>query len=83
MSISATSVSFDAYNMRIGLSDGRTVEVPLAWFPRLLHATAAQRNAFRIGRRGIHWPDIDEDVSIDGILSGRGDATLRQQPVHD
>ena len=83
MSILANSVSSDAYNMRIGLSDGRTVEVPLAWFPRLLHATTAQRNAFRIGCRGIHWPDIDEDVSINGILSGRGDATLRQEPGHD
>jgi len=79
MPISANSVSFDTYRMRVGLSDGRTIEVPLAWFPRLLHATEAQRNSYRIGRRGIHWPELDEDVSIEGILSGRGDMTRNQE----
>lgn len=82
VNISANSVSFDAYNMRVGLSDGRTVEVPLAWFPRLLRATPAQREAYRISRRGIHWASLDEDVSVDGILAGRGDVSHREAPPH-
>ncbi|WP_046863586.1 DUF2442 domain-containing protein [Microvirga massiliensis] len=84
MSISANNVSFDAYNMCVELSDGRTVTVPLAWFPRLLKATQAQRQVFRIGRRGIHWPELDEDISIAGILEGRGDVTRhRREAAYD
>ena len=54
------------------LADGRSISVPLAWFPRLLHATAAQRNNFELlgGGHGIHWPDIDEDISVEGLLRG-------------
>ena len=54
------------------LMDGRTITVPLAWYPRLLHATAAQRSNWRIagGGWGIHWPDVDEDLSSDGLLHG-------------
>jgi len=55
------------------LSDGRTISVPLAWFPRLLHGTAAERKKWRfIGKgRGIHWDDLDEDISVGGLLAGR------------
>ena len=55
------------------LSDGRTISVPLTWFPRLVHATQEQRDNWRlIGRgHGIHWDDIDEDVSVEGIITGR------------
>lgn len=55
------------------LLDGRTVSVPLAWFPRLLHGTRKERNNWRlIGRgEGIHWPDLDEDVSAENLLFGR------------
>jgi len=54
------------------LIDGRTISVPLVWYPRLLHATVAQRSNWRIsgGGFGIHWPDIDEDLSSDGLLHG-------------
>ena len=56
----------------VDLYDGRTITVPLAWYPRLLHATPAQRNNWRIAGAGygIHWPDIDEDLSAQGLLHG-------------
>ena len=55
------------------MNDGRTISVPLEWFPRLVHATRAERNNWRlIGRgHGIHWEDIDEDISVEGLLAGR------------
>jgi hypothetical protein len=77
MSTSAKAVRFDDCTMWIDLSDGRTLGVPLAWFPRLLNATAEQREAFEIGRYGLHWETIDEDISIEGLLAGRGDMTHR------
>ncbi len=80
MSISAKTVRFDDYTMWIELSDGRTLGVPLVWFPRLLHATPEQRAACDIGRYGLHWEGIDEDISIAGLLGGRGDMTHR--PAH-
>jgi hypothetical protein len=54
------------------LADGRRLAVPLAWFPRLLRATAQQRQNFEIlaGGIGIHWPDVDEDLSVEGLLRG-------------
>jgi hypothetical protein len=57
----------------VDLSDGRTISVPLEWFPRLIHATPAERSNWRlIGRRvGIHWESIDEDISVEGLLAGR------------
>ncbi len=58
--------------LQVDLLDGRSVIVPLAWYPRLLHATSAQRSNWRMsgGGFGIHWPDIDEDLSIEGLLRG-------------
>jgi len=73
----ATSVRFDADSFWVELADGRTLGVPLAWFPRLLHATAEQRAACRISRRGLHWEALDEDISVAGLLAGYGDATPR------
>ena len=66
---------FDEDNMWVELEDGRTLGVPLAWFPRLFPATARQREAFELSRGGIHWEEIDEDISIAGLLAGRGDMT--------
>jgi hypothetical protein len=68
----AVDVSFTADSLVVTLTDGRTVSAPLEWFPRLLHATAKQRRNWRlIGRGvGIHWEDLDEDVSVRN--SGRG-----------
>lgn len=59
--------------LRVDLSDGRTIAVPLAWFPRLLHSTHEERSRWRlIGKgNGIHWEDVDEDISVEGLLAGR------------
>ncbi|MEK6373162.1 MAG: DUF2442 domain-containing protein [Acidobacteriota bacterium] len=63
----------------VDLADGRTVSVPLVWYPRLLHATATQRNEWQIAGAGfgIHWPEIDEDLSVQGILRGVPAAGVR------
>ena len=80
MSILANKVSSDVMDVQVldaelvlRLSDGRTVSAPLAWFPRLLHGTPEQRNNWRlIGKgSGIHWPDLDEDISISNLLLGQ------------
>jgi len=73
MSISPETVRFDEDAMWVGLSDGRVVGVPLAWFPRLLHATPDDRTAFTLSAFGIHWEALDEDISVEGLLAGRGD----------
>ena len=59
--------------LSVDLSDGRTISVPLAWFPRLLHATPEEKKNWRlIGKgQGIHWEDVDEDISVEGLLAGR------------
>ena len=59
--------------LSVDLSDGCSISVPIAWFPRLLHSSEEERNNWRlIGRgMGIHWEDIDEDISIEGLLAGR------------
>jgi hypothetical protein len=59
--------------LSVELNDGRTISVPLAWFPRLLHSTEKERKNWRlIGMgQGIHWEDIDEDISVEGLLAGR------------
>ncbi len=69
----ARNVSVTEDALTADLVDGRTICVPLAWYPRLLHGTAAERSNWRlIGQgEGIHWPDLDEDVSIAGLLAGR------------
>lgn len=69
------AVRFDDWSMWVDLDDGRTLGVPLAWFPRLLRASPAQRVAVTISPSGLHWEDLDEDISIAGLLAGRGDMT--------
>lgn len=81
MTISATNVRFDDHSMWVDLTDGRTIGVPLAWFPRLLNATAAQRAQVEISRTGLHWEELDEDISVDGLLAGRGDMTKQGERV--
>jgi len=65
-------VEFSDDSLAVRLMDGRSISVPLAWYPRLLQATAAQRAHWKIagGGYGIHWPDIDEDLSTEGLLRG-------------
>ena len=69
------AVRFDEDTMWVDLEDGRTLGVPLAWFPKLLRATTEQRTAHFLSRSGIHWDEIDEDISIAGLIAGRGDMT--------
>ncbi len=70
---SALNVAVTQDTLSVDLSDGRTISAPLAWFPRLLHATAAERKKWRlIGKgQGIHWEGIDEDISVEGLLAGK------------
>ncbi|HAZ77195.1 DUF2442 domain-containing protein [Pseudescherichia sp.] len=77
MTISAKNIRFDEYNMWVELSDARTLGVPLAWFPKLMHASPDERNDYELSRRGIHWDSLDEDISIEGLLAGRGDVTFK------
>ncbi|WP_318389227.1 DUF2442 domain-containing protein [Enterobacter sp.] len=77
MTISAKNVKFDEFNMWVELSDARTLGVPLAWFPKLMHASTDERNNFELSRRGIHWDSLDEDISVEGLLAGRGDVTFK------
>ena len=69
----AENIAVSADMLCVDLSDGRSISVPLAWFPRLLHASVAERGRWRlIGRGvGIHWDDLDEDISIEGLLAGK------------
>ncbi len=66
----ATDVHFDAHSVRFDLADGRSIAAPLAWFPRLMQATAEQRQHWElIGRgAGVHWPELDEDISVSALL---------------
>src|SRR5205809_4675886 len=59
--------------LTVELADGRTVSAPLAWYPRLAHGTAEERNHWQVigAGEGIHWPDLDEDLSVEGLLAGR------------
>jgi len=65
--------------LSVSLRDGRIISVPLAWYPRLLNATPAQRNNWKIagGGYGIHWPDLDEDLSTEGLLRGVAAPSVR------
>lgn len=69
----AERVTLTEDTLTVDLSDGRTISVPLAWFPRLLQATPEERGHWRlIGKgQGIHWEDIDDDISVEGLLAGR------------
>jgi hypothetical protein len=75
----AADLTFGVDVFRVALEDGRELAVPIEWFPRLRDATDAQRQNWRlIGRgEGIHWPEIDEDISVLGLLAGFGDASKR------
>ncbi|MGH9365516.1 MAG: DUF2442 domain-containing protein [Thermoanaerobaculia bacterium] len=68
----AKEVTLTEDELVVALADGRRIAVPLAWFPRLLHATAEQRRNFEILGEGvgIHWPEVDEDLSVAGLLRG-------------
>jgi len=69
----AQSVVVTEDSLTVDLVDGRTVSVPLSWYPRLSHGTSSERDNWRlIGQgEGVHWPDLDEDISVEGLLGGR------------
>ncbi len=73
--MTATDIRFDDAAMWVSLSDGRVLGVPLDWFPVLKAATPEQRSHFWISPAGLHWDDIDEDISVQGLIEGRGDMT--------
>lgn len=69
----AQNVAVTDEALTVDLTDGRTLSVPLAWYPRLLHGTPAERNHWELigDGEGIHWPELDEDLSVEGLLLGR------------
>ena len=73
------AVRFDEDSFWVDLEDGRTLGVPLAWFPRLLHGEPGLRDNFFLSPDGIHWDELDEDVSIAGLLAGLGDQTVTRK----
>ncbi len=75
----ATKVSFDPDTMWVDLADGRTLGVPLAYFPRLLSAKSKQRKSYTIsgGGTGLHWEQLDEDICVQSLMQGVGDRTVR------
>jgi len=72
----ATCVEVSEDTLSVELADGRTIAAPLAWYPRLAHATAEERASWRLigAGRGIHWPAIDEDISVANLLAGQPSA---------
>ena len=72
----ATQVKVTRATLSVEIADGRTISAPLAWYPRLSHATADERNSWRWigGGRGIHWPALDEDISVANLLAGQPSA---------
>ncbi len=75
-----SDVRIDEAALSVDLVDGRTITVPVAWFPRLIAATPKQRKNWRVsaGGFGIHWPDLDEDLSVEGLLRGSPGAAARR-----
>ena len=72
----ATRVEVNEDTLSVELTDGRTIAAPLAWYPRLAHATAKERDSWRLigSGRGIHWPEVDEDISVANLLAGQASA---------
>jgi hypothetical protein len=74
--IHAESVSFSEDSMTVLLDNARSLSVPLAWYPRMLQGTQEERDRYELisDGEGIHWPDLDEDISVEGLLAGRRSA---------
>ena len=71
--MNAHRVKVSEDSLTVDLADGRTFTVPIAWYPRLMHGTSKQRKNWRLvgAGAGIHWPDLDEDISVDNLLAGK------------
>ena len=70
---STRNITITEDTLTVELSDGRTISIPLAWYPHLLHGTPVERNTWRLigNGEGIHWPDLDEDISVENLVFGR------------
>ncbi len=79
----ASKVWFDKENMWVALTDGRQLSIPLLYFPRLLNATPEQRNNYELsgGGTGIHWEELDEDISVPGLILGNKDLTYYKKII--
>lgn len=68
-----TQVSVTDDTLSVDLEDGRTISVPIGWYPRLVHGTPAERQRFELSGAGygVHWPDLDEDIGVEGLLLGK------------
>ncbi len=80
MGVQAMTVSVTEDALAVQLSDGRDISVPLSWYPRLVHAMPEERGRWELigGGEGIHWPDLDEDISVEMLLAGRKSGESRQ-----
>lgn len=76
----ATDVRINDDFFSVELSDGRTISVPLTWYPRLSHGTSEERNYWHLigNGRGIHWPNLDEDISVENLLAGQPSAESQE-----
>ena len=76
----ATDVAITDDTLTVDLSDGRSISVPLAWYPRLVHASKKERKKWRlIGRgEGVHWPELDEDISVEALIAGKPSGESQQ-----
>ncbi|HHT9114698.1 MAG: DUF2442 domain-containing protein [Planctomycetes bacterium] len=79
----ASKVWFDKENMWVALTDGRQLSIPLRYFSRLLNATPEQKNNYELsgGGTGIHWEEIDEDISVPGLILGNKDLTYYKKMI--
>jgi len=77
--VKPTDIRFEGDKFWVDLSDGRSLGVPLSWFPVLEAATPEQRQHFNLSTRGLHWEELGEDISVEGLLAGRGDMTNRRR----
>jgi hypothetical protein len=76
------SAQCDEANLKVALADGRRVQTPLWWYPRLLKATAAQRARIEFSPLGVHWPEVDEDISVASMLRGQKAPGAKAPPGH-
>jgi len=76
----ALNVLLTEDTLQVDMNDGRSIAAPLAWFPRLLHGSQKERNNWHLiaGGEGIHWPDLDEDISVEGLIAGRPSGESRE-----
>ena len=80
--VRAEDVTITGDVIAVELSDGRSISAPLTWYPRLMHGTPEERALWRLigGGAGIHWPELDEDISVENLLAGRASEESQRSP---